>query len=132
MSNPRHLFVLLGILAQALTWESYPSMLVITVLWALSVSTFHRHFKVTLATEGIDVDFLDLSRLQSDSALRIDPCKACVSPAQPLCHWPCSCYPNHAFNQVNDWMAEIYERWVLAHGVILAVATDQLSRKGAR
>jgi hypothetical protein len=53
MSNPRHLFILLGILAQALTWESYPSMLVITVFWALSVSTFHRRFKVTLATEGI-------------------------------------------------------------------------------
>ena len=38
----------------------------------------------------------------------------------PLCHWPCSCYPNHAFNQVNDWMAEIYERWALAHGVLIA------------
>jgi len=37
----------------------------------------------------------------------------------PLCHWPCSCYPNHAFAQVNDWMAEIYEKWVSAHGVIL-------------
>jgi multimeric flavodoxin WrbA len=78
----------------------------------------------TLAKEGIEVDFLDLSRLQSDYALRIYPCKACVSTAQPLCHWPCSCYPNHAFNQVNDWMAEIYERWVLAHGVILATPVN--------
>jgi multimeric flavodoxin WrbA len=67
----------------------------------------------------IEVDLLDLSRLISDFALRIYPCKACVSTAQPLCHWPCSCYPNHAFNQVNDWMAEIYEKWVSAHGVIL-------------
>ena len=68
---------------------------------------------------GIEADLLDLSRLNSDYSLKIHPCKACVSTAQPLCHWPCSCYPNHAFNQVNDWMAEIYERWVSAHGVIL-------------
>jgi multimeric flavodoxin WrbA len=37
----------------------------------------------------------------------------------PLCHWPCSCYPNHAERQTGDWMNEIYERWVLAHGVII-------------
>jgi len=73
----------------------------------------------TLAGIGIEVDFLDLSRLTSDFSLRIYPCKGCVSTAQPLCHWPCSCYPNHAFNQVNDWMAEIYEKWVAAHGIIL-------------
>ena len=73
----------------------------------------------TLRADGIDVDFLDLSRLASDYARRIYPCKACVSTAQPLCHWPCSCYPNHAFEQVGDWMAEIYEKWVAAHGVIL-------------
>ncbi|MGZ5036415.1 MAG: flavodoxin family protein [Usitatibacter sp.] len=73
----------------------------------------------TLAGESMQVDFLDLSRLTSDYALRIYPCKGCVSTAQPLCHWPCSCYPNPAFDQVNDWMAEIYERWVSAHAVIL-------------
>jgi len=73
----------------------------------------------TLEGAGIEVELLDLSRLTSDYALRIYPCKSCVSTAQPLCHWPCSCYPNHAFNQVNDWMAEIYEKWVSAHGVIL-------------
>jgi len=73
---------------------------------------------------NIEVDLLDLSRLTSDYALRIYPCKACVSTAQPLCHWPCSCYPNHAFNQVNDWMAEIYEKWVSAHGVILLTPTN--------
>ncbi len=72
-----------------------------------------------LERESIEVDLLDLSRLTSDYYLRIYPCKACVSTAQPLCHWPCSCYPNHAFNQVGDWMAEIYERWVAAHAVIL-------------
>jgi multimeric flavodoxin WrbA len=37
----------------------------------------------------------------------------------PLCHWPCSCYPNHTLNQTNDWMAEIYERWTAAHAVII-------------
>jgi multimeric flavodoxin WrbA len=73
----------------------------------------------TLEGAGLEVDLLDLSRLTSDYALRIYPCKGCVSTAQPLCHWPCSCYPNHAFDQVGDWMAEIYERWVAAHGVIL-------------
>jgi multimeric flavodoxin WrbA len=75
--------------------------------------------KETLESQHIEADLLDLSRLTSDYALRIYPCKGCVSTAQPLCHWPCSCYPNHAFNQVNDWMADIYERWVAAHGVIL-------------
>ena len=73
---------------------------------------------------GIEPDVLDLSRLTSDYQLRIHPCKACVSTAQPLCHWPCSCYPNHAFGQVNDWMAEIYERWVAAHGVILVTPVN--------
>lgn len=42
-----------------------------------------------------------------------------VSTAMPLCHWPCSCYPNHAMGQVNDWMSEIYPRWVEAHGVLI-------------
>ena len=41
----------------------------------------------------------------------------------PLCHWPCSCYPNHELSQVNDWMAEIYEKWVAAHGVLLVTPT---------
>jgi multimeric flavodoxin WrbA len=41
----------------------------------------------------------------------------------PLCHWPCSCYPNHALGQSDDWMAEIYERWVLAHGILILTPT---------
>jgi multimeric flavodoxin WrbA len=69
--------------------------------------------------EGVEVDVLDLSRLTSDYDRRIHPCKGCVSTAMPLCHWPCSCYPNHAAGQTNDWMAEIYEQWVRAHGVLL-------------
>lgn len=72
-----------------------------------------------LRHQSIEVDLLDLSRVTSEYMLRIHPCKGCVSTAMPLCHWPCSCYPNHALNQVGDWMAEIYEKWVAAHGVIL-------------
>jgi multimeric flavodoxin WrbA len=72
-----------------------------------------------LGSEGLDVDVLDLSRLVSDYDWHIHPCKGCVSTAMPLCHWPCSCYPNHALRQTNDWMGEIYERWVAAHGVII-------------
>ncbi|HKY08697.1 MAG TPA: flavodoxin family protein, partial [Candidatus Binatia bacterium] len=68
---------------------------------------------------GFEVDLLDLSRLASEYGRLIHPCKACVSTAMPLCHWPCSCYPNHAMGQVNDWMAEIYPRWAAAHGVMI-------------
>ena len=68
---------------------------------------------------SIKTDLLDLSWLTSDPVRRIFPCKGCVSTAMPLCHWPCSCYPNHALGQVGDWMAEIYERWTAAHGVLL-------------
>ncbi|MDR7334925.1 multimeric flavodoxin WrbA [Kinneretia asaccharophila] len=69
--------------------------------------------------EGATVDELDLSRLTSDYDRHIHPCKGCVSTAMPLCHWPCSCYPNHASGQTNDWMGDIYELWVRAHGVLL-------------
>lgn len=72
-----------------------------------------------LMKANIDVDLLDLSLLTSAYDKHIHPCKACVSTAMPLCHWPCSCYPNHAQRQTNDWMAEIYEKWVAAHGVII-------------
>ena len=72
------------------------------------------------ATLGpVETDVLDLSRLTSEYGRRIFPCKGCVSTAMPLCHWPCSCYPNHALGQVDDWMAEIYERWVSAHAVMI-------------
>lgn len=74
----------------------------------------------TLKNSEIETDLLDLSQLASEYGRRIYPCKGCVSTAMPLCHWPCSCYPNHSLNQTNDWMAEIYERWTAAHGVIIA------------
>jgi multimeric flavodoxin WrbA len=66
-----------------------------------------------------DVDTLDLSLLTSEYGKRIYPCKGCVATAMPLCHWPCSCYPNHALGQTCDWMGEIYERWTAAHGVVI-------------
>ena len=72
-----------------------------------------------LLEQGVEADVLDLSLLTSDYDRHIHPCKGCVSTAMPLCHWPCSCYPNHAERQTGDWMNEIYERWVLAHGVII-------------
>jgi multimeric flavodoxin WrbA len=73
----------------------------------------------TLAREDCDVDLLDLSHLASEYGRVIFPCKACVSTAMPLCHWPCSCYPNHAIGQANDWMNDLYPRWVEAHGVLV-------------
>ena len=72
-----------------------------------------------LEQSQIEPDVLDLSLLTSDYGLYIHPCKGCASTAMPLCHWPCSCYPNHAMHQTNDWMAEIYERWTAAHAVII-------------
>lgn len=77
----------------------------------------------TLREQRLQTDFLDLSLLTSDYDLHIHPCKGCVSTAMPLCHWPCSCYPNHALGQTNDWMADIYERWVSAHGIAIVAPT---------
>ena len=71
------------------------------------------------AQSAIDTDVLDLSVLTSGYRRRIFPCKGCASTAMPLCHWPCSCYPNHALGQTSDWMAEIYERWAAAHAVLI-------------
>jgi multimeric flavodoxin WrbA len=73
----------------------------------------------TIEQAGMQTDVLDLSLLASEYGRHIHPCKACVSTAMPLCHWPCSCYPNHALDQTNDWMNEIYERWVAAHAIVL-------------
>jgi multimeric flavodoxin WrbA len=75
--------------------------------------------KETLELANVQSDVLDLSLLTSEYGRNIHPCKGCVSTAMPLCHWPCSCYPNHALNQTNDWMAEIYERWTAAHAVVI-------------
>ncbi|MBV9348256.1 MAG: flavodoxin family protein [Pseudolabrys sp.] len=74
---------------------------------------------IVKAEPGFECDVLNLSVLASEFNRVIYPCKSCVSTAMPLCHWPCSCYPNHSLQQNNDWMNEIYPRWVAAHGVIL-------------
>ncbi len=75
--------------------------------------------KESFANTAIVTDVLDLSLLSSEYGRRIHPCKGCVSTAMPLCHWPCSCYPNYGQGQTNDWMAEIYQRWTAAHAVII-------------
>jgi hypothetical protein len=64
--------------------------------------------EVFAAAPGVAIELLDLSRLASEYGRRIHPCKACFSTAPALCHWPCSCYPNHALGQTQDWMNEIY------------------------
>jgi multimeric flavodoxin WrbA len=90
----------------------------ISKTWRLTESTRH-----VVQGLGVEADVLDLSLVTSEYGRAIHPCKGCVSSAMPLCHWPCSCYPNHALNQADDWMAEIYERWVAAHGVIILAPT---------
>jgi multimeric flavodoxin WrbA len=68
---------------------------------------------------GLECELLDLSRLTSEYGRHIHPCKTCVSTAMPLCHWPCSCYPNHSLGQVQDWMNDIYPMWSAAHGIMI-------------
>lgn len=75
--------------------------------------------KSMIESEGIDVEVLDLSLMTAEYGKTIFPCKGCVSTAMPLCHWPCSCYPNHSLGQTHDWMNEIYPKWVRAHGVMI-------------
>jgi multimeric flavodoxin WrbA len=74
----------------------------------------------TIAAESkAETEVLDLSRLASEYGRRIYPCKACFSTAAALCHWPCSCYPNHSLGQTQDWMNDIYPKWVAAHGIMI-------------
>jgi multimeric flavodoxin WrbA len=75
--------------------------------------------EVIAGSAGFECDLLDLGVLTAEYGRQILPCKGCVSTAMPLCHWPCSCYPNHAMGQTNDWMNELYPRWVAAHGVMI-------------
>ncbi|PAY06759.1 NADPH-dependent FMN reductase [Bradyrhizobium sp. UFLA03-84] len=73
---------------------------------------------------GFAVDILDLSRLTSEFGKQIHPCKSCVATAMPLCHWPCSCYPNYSLGQTDDWMNEIYPLWVAAHGILIVTPVN--------
>lgn len=86
------------------------------------VSKTHRLAQIAreeLVNDEALVEYLDLSRLTSEYGKKIYPCKGCVSTSMALCHWPCSCYPNHALGQVQDWMGEIYEMWMRTHGVMI-------------
>jgi multimeric flavodoxin WrbA len=76
---------------------------------------------------GIEVDVLSLDRLASEYGRHIHPCKACFSTSPALCHWPCSCYPNHSLGQVQDWMNDIYPMWVGAHGVMIITPVNWYS-----
>jgi multimeric flavodoxin WrbA len=77
------------------------------------------HAASILQQASIAAELLDLSLLTSEYGRKIHPCKACVSTSMPLCHWPCSCYPNHSLGQADDWMNDIYPKWVRAHGIII-------------
>jgi multimeric flavodoxin WrbA len=75
--------------------------------------------EVLTGARNTQITTLDLSRLASEYGRHIHPCKACFSTAAPLCHWPCSCYPNYSLGQTNDWMNEIYPMWIAAHAVMI-------------
>jgi len=67
--------------------------------------------EAVIAGEKMQADFLDMSLLTSEPRqphLSLQGVRVHGAAALPL---PCSCYPNHALNQVNDAMAGIYERW---------------------
>lgn len=75
----------------------------------------------------VDIDILELDRLASEYGRNIHPCKACFSTSPALCHWPCSCYPNHSLGQVQDWMNDIYPLWVGAHGIMIVTPVNWYS-----
>jgi multimeric flavodoxin WrbA len=75
--------------------------------------------EVFVAETGVEVTCLDLSRITAEFGRNIYPCKACFSTSPALCHWPCSCYPNHSLGQTQDWMNDIYPLWVAAHGIMI-------------
>ena len=76
------------------------------------------------AAPNTAIEVLELNRLASEYGREIHPCKACFSTAAALCHWPCSCYPNHSLGQVNDWMNDIYPMWVRAHGILIVTPVN--------
>ena len=86
--------------------------------------------QAAIAGGAIDIDVLDLSRTTSEYGRTIHPCKSCVSTAMPLCHWPCSCYPNYSLGQVHDWMNEIYPLWVAAHGIMIVTPVNWYQAPG--
>lgn len=53
MRNPRHLFILLGFLAQGLTWDSYALLGFVLGLWCLAAGPLGGKLKATLTTEAV-------------------------------------------------------------------------------
>jgi multimeric flavodoxin WrbA len=84
-----------------------------------SIRLLHTANKTFQDSPDTEVEILDLSKITSEYGKTIHPCKGCVSTAMPLCHWPCSCYPNYSLGQIHDWMNEIYPMWVRAHGIMI-------------
>jgi multimeric flavodoxin WrbA len=80
--------------------------------------------RTVMSEMGCECEILDLSRLASEYGRHIHPCKACFSTSAALCHWPCSCYPNHSLGQTQDWMNEIFPMWVRAHGVMIVTPVN--------
>jgi multimeric flavodoxin WrbA len=80
--------------------------------------------KPVFERKGFGVDVLDLSRITSEFGKQIHPCKSCASTSMPLCHWPCSCYPNYSLGQTGDWMNDIYPLWVAAHGIMIVTPVN--------
>ncbi|WP_240623235.1 flavodoxin family protein [Brevundimonas lutea] len=76
------------------------------------------------ASGNVEIEVLELNRLASEYGRDIHPCKACFSTAAPLCHWPCSCYPNYSLGQTHDWMNDIYPMWVRAHAVMIVTPVN--------
>jgi multimeric flavodoxin WrbA len=80
--------------------------------------------EVFTGSSNVEIMLLDLSRLASEYGRHIHPCKACFSTSPALCHWPCSCYPNHSLGQTQDWMNDIYPMWVAAHGIMIVTPVN--------
>jgi multimeric flavodoxin WrbA len=80
--------------------------------------------EVFTSSSNVEIMLLDLSRLASEYGRHIHPCKACFSTSPALCHWPCSCYPNHSLGQTQDWMNDIYPMWVAAHGIMIVTPVN--------
>jgi hypothetical protein len=52
MKNPRHQFVLVGFLSQALAWDNYLAFLFVIALWCFSLAVLRGRIRVTLITEA--------------------------------------------------------------------------------
>src|SRR5258706_14249680 len=92
--------------------------------WLIQIARAATEGRYDGERQACEIEILDLSRLASECGRYIHPCKACFSTAAALCHWPCSCYPNHSLGQTQDWMNEIYPMWVAAHGIMIVTPVN--------